>query len=94
MNQFLLGALTMASLVAALLFLRSWWLGRDRLFFCFALAFVAFAANWMALALVEMATEGRYIVFLLRLAGFLCIIAGILDKNRRSRMRRPDSAGR
>jgi len=94
MNQFLWGALTTSSLVVALLFLRSWRVGRDRLFLCFALAFVAFAANWMALALGEMATEGGYIVFLLRLAGFLCIIAGILDKNRRSRIHRSGSVRR
>jgi hypothetical protein len=94
MNAFLWGALTAASLVAALLFLRSWRVGRDRLFLCFALAFVAFAANWTALALVEMATEGRYIVYLLRLAGFLCIVAGILDKNRRSRLLQGDRVKR
>lgn len=94
MNHFLWGALTMACLVVGLLFLRSWRLGRDRLFIFFALAFFAFAANWMALALVQMPTDGRYIVYLFRLAGFLCIIAGILDKNRRSRSDQPNAARR
>jgi len=83
MEQFLWGALTMACFTAALLLLRFWRLTRDRLFLFFALGFCVFAANWMALAIVNPVTESRHYIFLLRLAAFLLIILGIIDKNRR-----------
>ncbi len=82
-NQFVWGMLTMACAFAALLFVRSWRLTGERLLLFFALAFGAFALNWIAFAVVAPAAEGRYSVYLLRLLGFAFIIVGILDKNRR-----------
>ena len=84
LNLFLLGTLAMAGLVAALFFLRFWTLTADRLFLFFALAFVALALNWLALALTDPASENRYYVFLLRLLAFGFIIYAIVDKNRRA----------
>jgi hypothetical protein len=82
MQQFLYGTLTMGCCVAALLFLRFWYLTWDRLFLFFSLAFWSFALNWIALALAEPSLESRHYLFLLRLLGFIFIIWGILDKNK------------
>jgi hypothetical protein len=68
---------------AALLFLRFWSLTSDRLFLFFSIAFWSFALNWIELALIDVALEGRHYHFLMRLVGFGFIIWGILDKNRR-----------
>lgn len=81
---FLWGALTAASMTIALLFLRSWRLSHDRLFLYFAVAFAAFALNWIGIAIVQGRPEASYEVYLPRLLGFVLIIAGVVDKNRRS----------
>lgn len=83
MKQFLWGALTLASLVAALFFLRYWKLAQDRLFAFFAIAFAVMGLNWLGLAIVDPAMENRHILYLLRLLAFVLIIVGIVDKNRR-----------
>jgi hypothetical protein len=83
-NQFLWGSLTTASLVAALLFLRFWKLGADRLFLYFATAFGMLALNWMVLGIANPDRETVFYVYLLRLAAFVLIIVGIVDRNRRS----------
>lgn len=85
MHEFLWGMLTMATLMAALFFLRYWRMGRDRLFLFLSLAFVAMSATWIALATVGPAYQHREIVYLLRLLAFAVIIIGVVDKNRRSR---------
>jgi hypothetical protein len=82
MRQFCWGMLTMASLVASLFFVRFWKASRDRLFAFFAVAFVLFALNWLALSAVDPAFEARHVVYVIRLAAFIVIIVGILDKNR------------
>ncbi len=82
LHQFLYGTLTMAGFVAALIFARFWRMTTDRLFLYFALAFLMFAVNWMALAVTDPASENRYYIFLLRLVAFGFIIFGIVDKNR------------
>lgn len=84
MNQFLWGALAMASLVAGLLFLRFWTLGGDRLFLFFATAFGMLSLNWAVLGIVNPPWETAFYVYLLRLAAFVLIILGIVDKNRRA----------
>ncbi len=94
MNVFLCGALAMASVVASLLLLRSWRVGRDRLFVFFALAFVAFAVNWIALGVLQPHGERAYVAYLPRLVGFVCIIVGIVDKNRRRPRAPGDRASR
>ena len=83
MTPFLWGALTAASLTIALLFFRSWRLTRDRLFLFFTAAFVAFALNWLCVALAGDRSEGSYLAYLPRLLGFLLIIVGTVDRNRR-----------
>jgi hypothetical protein len=83
-KQFLWGLLTMAHLVVALLLLRFWRLSRDRLFLFFAASFVTLAVNWLTLALMRPAPGAEHLIYLIRLFGFVLLIIGIIDKNRRS----------
>ena len=85
MNQFLWGMLAMAALVAALLFLRLWRTGGDRLLLFFAAAFTLFALNWVGLGISNPEYETLHYAYLLRLGAFVLIIVGIVDKNRRVR---------
>jgi type II secretory pathway component PulM len=92
MNDFLWGALAMASVAIAAFFARFWRESRDRLFLFFFLAFLFLALNWIGLAVVPRESESRHQVFVLRLVAFGLIIAGIVDKNRRGRAKRPSSS--
>jgi peptidoglycan/LPS O-acetylase OafA/YrhL len=85
MNQFLWGMLAMASLVAALLFLRLWRRSGDRLLAFFAAGFAVLALNWIGLGLSNPDYETLHYAFYLRLAAFALILAGIVDRNRRAR---------
>jgi len=81
---YLHGALMMGCLVIGLVFLKYWRLSRDRFFIFFTGAFWMFAAGWGVRAFVQSAGEHGHLVYLPRLAGFLLILIGIFDKNRRS----------
>ncbi len=83
MNQFLLGALTMACWVAGLFFLRFWRVTGDRIFVAFVVAFWVLAVHWLAIGLVSPGPETRHWAYLARLVAFGIIAAGIVDKNRR-----------
>jgi peptidoglycan/LPS O-acetylase OafA/YrhL len=83
-NPVLGGALTLACTVASLFFLRYWRDSRDRLFLFLSCAFLAMAANWLELARSPHLPETAASAFVPRLVAFLLIIAGIIDKNRRS----------
>ena len=80
------GVLAMASLMAALFFLRYWRSTRERLFIFFALAFAGLAANWTGLAVIDQPTgeAQQTYAYVVRLVAFLILIIGIIDKNRRS----------
>lgn len=84
MGEFVPGLLTMGFLVAALFFLRFWASTRDALFVAFAIAFALFAVEQALLAEAQVAREEQTWFYILRLCGFLLIIAGIVAKNRRS----------
>jgi hypothetical protein len=77
------GALAMACWVAGLFFMKFWRTSRDRLFVFFAYAFWALALHWAALGAFEIPTERRHFIYVARLAAFLLIIVGVVDKNRR-----------
>jgi hypothetical protein len=81
-KQFCWGMLTMASLVASLVFLRYWKVSGDRLFAFFSVAFAMLALNWLALSAINPTLEARHLVYIIRLAAFIVIIVGIADKNR------------
>ena len=79
---FLAGASTVAAAAIALFFLRFWRDTRDRLFLLFAIAFGIFAANRLALTVLDDEGEGATLVFAARAGAFALIIAAIVDKNR------------
>jgi len=85
MNQFLWGAMAMASWVAGLMFLRYWKVTRDRFFVMFALAFWTLGLTWAGLGVASPPNETRHWFYALRLVAFLLIICAIIDKNRRPR---------
>ncbi len=83
MAAFAYGLLTAVHLVAAAFFLRFYLRTKQRLLLLFALAFVLFAANQAILGVgVGVAeAEEQANAYLLRLMGFVLIIAGIISTN-------------
>ena len=83
-HPFLAGCVFMANLVVALLFARFYRRTHDRLFIVFALAFAVLAFDNALLLIFQDAVAG-YPTYLysIRLIAFLCILAAILDKNRK-----------
>jgi hypothetical protein len=82
MTPLILGALAMASLVAALFFLRFWRDTRDRFFFFFAIAFVLDALHRVVLGMNAVSQEHEPFFYVGRLVTYGLIIAAIVDKNR------------
>jgi hypothetical protein len=80
LNDFLLGAVVMASLSVALFFLRYWRATKERLFVLFSLAFCLLAANW---ALVSLGGPLGPHAHLFRFLAFVVIALAVIDKNRR-----------
>ena len=81
-NQFLLGVVASLSIVTAIFFLRFWRQTHDRLFLIFALSFGVEGVNRIALASDPHPSEASPVFYLIRLAAFVLIVIGILDKNR------------
>jgi len=79
---FLWGALTMGCVTVAACFLRFWRESRDRFFLLFAIAFLAMALNWLALAVIQPPRESEHYVYAIRLVAYVLILAAIVDKNR------------
>jgi hypothetical protein len=75
------GAISMGYLVVACFFLQYWRETRDRLFVFFTIGFVVLAANRTLYAL--MFGDVNAVSFTLRLAGYLLILAGIIDRRLR-----------
>jgi hypothetical protein len=82
MHEMLLGAIAMASLVAALFFARFWRETRDRFFLLFASAFLIDAADRAALVWAAPTAEHEPLYYSVRLVMFGLIIVAIVDKNR------------
>ena len=82
MNSVILGAIAMASSIAALFFLRFWRQTRDPLFLLFALAFTVDALTRLALGLGEISDEQEPLFYLARLVTFALILVAIVQKNR------------
>jgi peptidoglycan/LPS O-acetylase OafA/YrhL len=81
MIEFLSGAVTFGYLVAALFFARFWKKTGDRLFVAFAVAFVLLALNQALAQWLGAADERVAYTYLLRVLGFVLILAAIVDKN-------------
>lgn len=83
MNAMVLGAVMMASAVAALFFLKFWRQTRDRFFLLFSAAFALDAVSRMMLALLPYSSEQEPLFYVPRLVTFGLIILAIVQKNRR-----------
>ena len=82
MVDMLIGAIAMATLVAALFFLRFWRSTGDRFFLFFALSFFIEGINRVFLAPSAHETDGAPGYYLIRLLTYGLILYAILDKNR------------
>lgn len=80
-NDFLRGALVMASSSIALFFLRFWRTTSERLFLFFSFAFGLLGANW---ALASLGGSLAPHAHVLRFFAFVVIALAVLDKNRRA----------
>jgi uncharacterized membrane protein HdeD (DUF308 family) len=81
----LLGAVAMASGVAALFFLRFWRQTRDSFFLFFAGAFAVDALSRVVLGVSHLSEETQPLIYLARLVTFCLIIIAIIRKNRPGR---------
>ena len=81
MIEFLSGAVTLGFLVAAVFFLRFRRRTHDRLFLAFAVAFFLLALNQALAQWLGAADERVGYTYVLRVIGFVLILAAIVDKN-------------
>jgi hypothetical protein len=81
MIEFMSGAVTLGFLVAAGFFLRFWRKTSDRFFAAFASAFLLLALNQALAQWLGAADERVGYTYLLRVLGFILILAAIVDKN-------------
>lgn len=82
MNAFLSGAILLGYWAIGLFFSHFWRTSSDRFFGFFAIAFWMLAAERLLFVFMTVDQEMRPYVYLIRLAAFLFILFGILDKNR------------
>lgn len=82
MSMFVAGLLVMGYAVAALYFGRFYRQSGDRLFLFFAAGFALLALQRLSLAGAALLSLPLITYYLLRLAAFVVILIGILDKNR------------
>jgi hypothetical protein len=82
----LIGAIAMASLTAALFFLRFWRDTGDSFFLLFSASFFLEAANRAGLGLSRDPNEASPLFYLVRLLSFVLILIAIAQKNRRKRL--------
>jgi hypothetical protein len=81
MIEMLSGALLFSYFIAGIHFFRFWKRTGDRLFLHFAAAFWLFALNQLATSVPVVANETEGYEYLLRVLGFVVILAAIVDKN-------------
>jgi len=82
MTDFLAGAITMASLVAGLVFLRFHRRTSDRLFLFFAASFWLDAIGRTLEIALQLTDDGSPTLYVIRVVAYGLILVGILDKNR------------
>ncbi len=81
--DFTSGAIAMGYAVVSWWFYCSWRRNRIGLVFSFGIAFFLLAAERVVLVFGEANDEYKPFIYLIRLAAFLIIIAGIVNHNRR-----------
>ncbi len=77
----LMGAVSLASLIAALFFLKFWRRTSDEFFLLFAAAFAIDAVSRFALAVTPISSEAEPVAYLPRLMTFGLILLAIIRKN-------------
>jgi len=82
LNNFLSGAAAFGALLCGLFFFRFWRRTHDGLFLAFGCAFCLLGLGQTVLALADVPNEERGMLYLIRLAAFLLILAAIGWKNR------------
>lgn len=82
MNQFLWGALSILSTVAAVFFWKFWRRTRDPLFSAFTAGFGMLALHWIALGILNPSDETRHFLYVPRFLAFALILWGVVRKNR------------
>jgi hypothetical protein len=80
-NTFLSGAMVVACAAVALFYVRYWRSTHERLFAILAIAFVMLAIERVVLGFVPAQVEGRHLIYFARLAAYILILIGVLDKN-------------
>ena len=85
MNEILLGAVSLASFVVGLFFLKFWLRTRDRFHLLFAAAFLVEAVNRFLLGATGALHEEAPAYYLVRVLAYGLILVAILDKNIGSR---------
>ena len=83
MRLFLSGMFTALAFVVSLFFLRIYVRTHDRLFICFASAFMLLGVERVMISILEISNENVGLVILMRLVSLAMILAAIVDKNRR-----------
>jgi uncharacterized membrane protein HdeD (DUF308 family) len=81
---FLIGVIATASLTSGVFFLRFWRDTHDSLFLLFALAFIIEGLSRSVFLTLPHPNEGWPGIYLVRCCAFLLIVAGIINKNRRT----------
>jgi hypothetical protein len=79
--SYLGGAVTLGYLVAATFFLRFWRRTSDRLFLAFGVAFALLSINQILATFIGAGDENVVYAYVLRVLGFILILAAIIDKN-------------
>jgi hypothetical protein len=80
MFDFFSGMTAMGFLVATLFFFRFWVKTNDWLFFRFGFSFILFACNQFMLVVSDSPRDDQSTIYLLRLSGYILIVAAILGK--------------
>ncbi|HYI46180.1 MAG TPA: DUF5985 family protein [Actinomycetota bacterium] len=83
MDDFLSGVIATLSATAGLMFWKYWRQARDRLFSFFSGAFFLLSLHYVLLTFNPRDGETRPYLYLIRLAAFVSIIVGVIDKNRK-----------
>ena len=84
MNDMMIGAIALASLLVGLFFLRFWRSTHDRFFLYFALSFFIEGFNRLISGLTQTFYEDVPVYYVIRLVAYGLILVAIWEKNRPS----------
>jgi hypothetical protein len=81
MAVLLSGGIVAGYMVCGLFFLKFWKTSSDRLFLIFAIAFWMLAVQRLLLVILEPGPNAHLLLYVMRLAAFVLLLAAIVDKN-------------